>query len=47
MQAEKDTVLETAFPLLAAGGNGKEGQAQQPAATKPSASLESLLGGKE
>ena len=49
MQAEKDKVLETAFPLLAGDGNGKEGQAAQQAQTpaKPAASLESLLGGKE
>jgi len=47
MQAEKDKVLEAAFPLLQQGdGNGsKEGQ---PGAAKPAApSLESLLGKKE
>jgi DNA-directed RNA polymerase subunit beta' len=45
MQAEKDKVLETAFPLLSQGdGNGKEAAA----GAKPApASLESLLGGKE
>jgi DNA-directed RNA polymerase subunit beta' len=46
MQAEKDKVLETAFPLLqqAGDGNGKEG----PGESKPApTSLESLLGGKE
>jgi DNA-directed RNA polymerase subunit beta' len=47
MQAEKDKVLETAFPLLASDGNGKDGQAAQPASSKPAPSLESLLGGKE
>ena len=46
MQAEKDKVLEAAFPLLQQGdGNGKDAQAQ-PAKPAP-ASLESLLGGKE
>ena len=45
MQAEKDKVLETAFPLLQQGeGNGKEGQ--QPGKAAPS-SLEKLLEGKE
>jgi len=47
MQAEKEKVLEAAFPLLQQGdGNGsKEGQA---GAAKPApASLESLLGKKE
>jgi hypothetical protein len=46
MQADKDKVLEAAFPLLSQGdGNGKEGQ---PAAAKPAApTLESLLGHKE
>jgi DNA-directed RNA polymerase subunit beta' len=44
MQAEKEKVLETAFPLLQQGeGNGKDGQ--QP--SKPAPSLEKLLEGKE
>jgi DNA-directed RNA polymerase subunit beta' len=45
MQAEKDKVLEAAFPLLAQGdGNGKD----QPPAAKPGApTLETLLGNKE
>ena len=46
MQAEKEKVLETAFPLLQQdGGNGEKEKA---APSKPAAgSLESLLGGKE
>jgi len=46
MQAEKDKVLETAFPLLqqAGDGNGKEGPGESKSAPT---SLESLLGGKE
>jgi DNA-directed RNA polymerase subunit beta' len=49
MQAEKDKVLETAFPLLqqAGDGNGKEGQAQPTAPKTAPTSLETLLGGKE
>ena len=48
MQAEKDKVLEAAFPLLQTGdGNGQEGQAQAGTAKPTPASLESLLGGKE
>jgi DNA-directed RNA polymerase subunit beta' len=45
MQAEKEKVLESAFPLLQQGdGNGKEGlSASKPVPT----SLESLLGNKE
>jgi DNA-directed RNA polymerase subunit beta' len=44
MQAEKDKVLEAAFPLLQQGdGNGKEAQPAKPAAP----TLESLLGNKE
>jgi DNA-directed RNA polymerase subunit beta' len=45
MQAEKDKVLEAAFPLLQQGdGNGKD--AQQPAKPVPT-SLDTLLGTKE
>jgi hypothetical protein len=44
MQAEKDKVLEAAFPLLQQGdGNGKDAQSAKPAAP----TLESLLGNKE
>ena len=45
MQAEKEKVLEAAFPLLSQGdGNGKD----QPSAAKAApASLETLLGNKE
>ena len=48
MQAQKEKVLESAFPLLQQGGDGNGGSAQ-PAAAKTAApnSLESLLGGKE
>jgi DNA-directed RNA polymerase subunit beta' len=47
MQAEKDKVLEAAFPLLQqADGNGSK--EAQPAGSKPApTSLETLLGGKE
>jgi DNA-directed RNA polymerase subunit beta' len=48
MQAEKEKVLETAFPLLQTGdGNGEGQQAQTTAAKAAPTSLESLLGGKE
>jgi DNA-directed RNA polymerase subunit beta' len=47
MQAQKEKVLETAFPLLQQGdGNGKDG-AKEGAAKPAAPSLESLLGGKE
>jgi DNA-directed RNA polymerase subunit beta' len=48
MQAEKDKVLESAFPLLSQGdGNGKEGQGQPTTAKPAPTTLESLLGNKE
>jgi DNA-directed RNA polymerase subunit beta' len=48
MQAEKDKVLETAFPLLSQAPEAGNGDKEKTQAAKSSAgSLESLLGGKE